>query len=102
MKFSKRPSAVPLQPIWTVMVSAKLDHSRVLVTKFGQNWSTLNGRSAGQRHTDTHTDKLVGFYDPIAPPVPNAPSSEPRNNADATFLDPVSYTHLTLPTILRV
>jgi len=31
---------------------AKLDHSRVLVTKFRQNRSTLKGRSAGQRHTD--------------------------------------------------
>ena len=39
------------------------------------------------------TDKPVGFYGPIAPPVPNAPSSRicgqnPRNDADATFLDP--------------
>jgi len=25
---------------------------------------------------DTQTDKPVGFYGPIAPPVPNAPSSE--------------------------
>ena len=38
--------------------------------------------------TDRQTDKPVGFYGPIAPQVPNAPSSEPRNNADATFLDP--------------
>jgi len=35
----------------------------------------------------------VGFYGPIAPPVPNAPSSRicgqnPRNDADATFRDP--------------
>jgi len=66
------------------------------VTKFGQNWSTLNGRSAGQRHTDTHTDKLVGFYDPIAPPVPNAPSSDPWNDADATFVDPHIYCRLPL------
>jgi len=29
--------AVPLRPIWTVMVAAKLDHSRVLVTKFHQS-----------------------------------------------------------------
>ena len=36
------------------MVAAKLDHSRVLVTKFHQNRSTLKGRSAGQKHTDTH------------------------------------------------
>jgi len=30
------------------MVAAKQDHSRVLVTKFHQNRSTLKGRSAGQ------------------------------------------------------
>ena len=33
------------------MVAAKLDQSRVLVTKFHQNRSTLKGRSAGQRQT---------------------------------------------------
>ena len=38
-------------------------------------------------------DKPVGFYGPIVPPVPNAPSSRicgqnPRNDADATFVDP--------------
>jgi len=38
-------------------------------------------------------NKPVGFYGPIVPPVPNAPSSRicgqnPRNDADATFLDP--------------
>ena len=54
-KFSKRRRAVPLRPIWTIMVAAKLDQSRVLVTMFHQNRSTLKGRSAGQRHT--HTDK---------------------------------------------
>ena len=53
-KFSKRRRAVPLQPIWTIMVAAKLDHSMVLVTKFHQNRSTLKGRSAGQRHRHTH------------------------------------------------
>ena len=37
------------------MVAAKLDHSRVLVTKFHQNRSTLKGRSAGERHT--HADR---------------------------------------------
>jgi len=36
-KFSKRHRAVPLRPIWTIMVTAKLDQSRVLVTKFRQN-----------------------------------------------------------------
>jgi len=39
-----------------------------------------------QRHRQTN--KPVGFYDPIAPPVPTAPSSDPRNDADATFVDP--------------
>ena len=38
------------------MVAAKLDQSRVLVTKFRQNQSTSKGRSAGQRHTDRQTD----------------------------------------------
>ena len=67
LKFSKRRRAVPLWPIWTIMVAAKLDHSRVLVTKFHQNRSTLKGRSAGQSHT--HRDCA-----PTA--VPNTPSSE--------------------------
>jgi len=56
LKFSKRHRAVPLRPIWTIMVAAKLDHSRVLVTKFHQNRSTLKGRSAGQRHTHRQTN----------------------------------------------
>jgi len=38
-------------------------------------------------------NKPLGYYGPIAPPVPNAPSSwicrqNPRNDADARFLDP--------------
>ena len=74
MKISKSRRAVPLQPIWSIAVAAKQGHSTVVVTKFRQNRSTLKSRSAGQRHT--HTDKPVGFYSPIAPPVPNAPSSE--------------------------
>jgi len=57
LKFSKRRRAIPLRPIWTIMVAAKLDHSRVLVTKFHQNRSMLKGRSAGQRQTDTQTDR---------------------------------------------
>jgi len=52
LKFSKRRRAVPLRPKWTIMVVAKLDYSRVLVTKFHQIRSTLKGRSAGQRHTN--------------------------------------------------
>ena len=55
LKFSKKCRAIPLRPIWTIMVAAKLDHSRVLVTKFHQNWLTLKGRSASQRHTDRQT-----------------------------------------------
>jgi len=50
----QRRCAVPLRTIWTIMVAAKLDQSRVLVTKFRQNRLTLKvrsaGRSAGQRH----------------------------------------------------
>jgi len=57
LKFSKRRLAVPLLPIWTIMVASKLDHSRILVTKFHQNRSTMKGRSAGQRQTDTDTDR---------------------------------------------
>jgi len=55
-KFSKRCRAVHLRPNWTIMVAAKLDQSRVLVTKFHQNRSTLKGRSAGQRHTHRQTN----------------------------------------------
>ena len=39
------------------MVAAKLDHSRVLVTTFRQNRSTLKSRSAGQRQARTHTHR---------------------------------------------
>jgi len=52
LKFSKSRHAVPLRPIWTILVAAKLDHSRVPVTKFRQNRLTLKGRNASQRHTD--------------------------------------------------
>jgi len=41
LKFSKRRRAVPLRPIWTIVVAAKLDQSRVRVTKFRQNRLTL-------------------------------------------------------------
>jgi len=43
------------------MVTAKLDHSRVLVTKFHQNQSRLKGRSASQRHTDRQTDRQTSW-----------------------------------------
>ena len=52
----------PLRPIWTIMVAANLDQSRVLVTTFHQNRSTMKGRSAGQRHTDTQTDRQAGWF----------------------------------------
>jgi len=58
-KFSKRRRAVPLRPIWIIMVAAKLYHSRVLVTKLHQNRSTLKGRSAGQKHTDRQTNPAL-------------------------------------------
>ena len=58
LKFSKRRRPVPLRPIWTIRVAAKLDQTRVLVTKFHQNRLTTKGRSAGQRHTDRQTDTL--------------------------------------------
>jgi len=54
LKFSKRRRAIPLLPIWAIMVAAKLDHSRVLVTKFHENRSTLKGRSTDQRHIHRH------------------------------------------------
>jgi len=53
----QRRRAVPLRPIWTITVAAKLDQIGVLVIKFRQNRLTLKGRSAGQRHTDRHTDR---------------------------------------------
>jgi len=56
LKFSKRRRAVTQQPIWTIMVAAKLDQSRVLVTKFRQNQLMLKGRSAGQKQTDRQTN----------------------------------------------
>jgi len=43
------------------------------------------GRTGCPRFT---RNKPVGFYDPIAPPVPNAPCSDPWNDEDATFVDP--------------
>jgi len=39
------------------MVAAKLDQTRVLVTKFRENRLTLKGRSAGQRHTHRQTHR---------------------------------------------
>jgi len=56
LKFSKRRRLVPLRPIWTIMVAAKLDQSTVLVTKLRQNRLTLKSRSAGQRHIDRQTN----------------------------------------------
>jgi len=50
---------VPLWPIRTIMAAARLDHSRVLVTKFHQNRSTLNGRSADKSYTHTHVEGVA-------------------------------------------
>jgi len=61
LKFSKRCSAVPLRPIWTIMVATKLDQSRVLVTKFRENRLTLKVEVPvrdTQTYTHTQTDKL--------------------------------------------
>jgi len=66
-RFLKRRRAVPLRPIWTIMVAAKLDHSSVFVTKFRENRSTLKDRNAGQRHTDTHTDRQTNSAENNSP-----------------------------------
>ena len=42
-KFSKRRRAFPLRPIWTIMVAAKLDQTRVLVTRFRQKSVNAEG-----------------------------------------------------------
>ena len=55
-KASRGLSAADVDHYGIIMVAAKLNHSRVLVTKFHQNRSTLKGRSAGQRHTDRQTN----------------------------------------------
>jgi len=55
-KASAPRHAVTLWLVWTIMVAAKLDHCRVLVTKFCQNRSALKGKSASERHTDRQTD----------------------------------------------
>jgi len=43
LKFSKRRRTVSLRPICTIMVAAKLDQSRVLVTKFCQKSVNVEG-----------------------------------------------------------
>ena len=53
----KKASRGPSAAVWTIMVAAKLDQSRVLVTTFRQNRLMLKGRSAGPRHTDRHTHR---------------------------------------------
>jgi len=62
----QRRRKIPLRPIWTIMVAAKLDQSRVLVIKFRQNRLTLKGRSASRRHTDRqtdrHTERQAGWF----------------------------------------
>ena len=60
LKFSKRCRTVPLRPIWTIMVVAKLDQTGVFVTKFRQNRLTLKGRSTGRNAGQRHTDRQTG------------------------------------------
>jgi len=57
LKFSKRCRAVPLRSIWSIMVAAKLDHSRVLVTKFHQNIGQRWRIEVPVRDTHTQTDR---------------------------------------------
>jgi len=54
LKFSKRLRAVPLRPMYNIMVAAKLDQSRVPVTKFHQNRLTLK---VAVPVRDTQTDR---------------------------------------------
>jgi len=86
LKFSERRRTVPLRPIWTIMVTAKLDQSSVLVTKFRQNRLTLKGRSAGQRHTDRQTNSAKN----------NGPSGlqsgQQTDTAENIHLTPLCYT----------
>jgi len=87
LKFSKRHHAVPLWPIWAIMVAAKLDHSRVLVTKFHQNRSTLNDRSAGQRHTHTETDRQTNSAENNGTSGLQSGQHPPRNFVDSNVVD---------------
>jgi len=43
LKFSKRHRTVPLRPIWAIMVVAKLDQSRVLVTQISSKSVNVEG-----------------------------------------------------------
>ena len=60
-KFSKRRHAVPLRPMWTIMVTAKLDHSTVLVTKFRQSRSTLKGRDTDRQTNSAENNGPSGL-----------------------------------------
>jgi len=60
LKFSKSRRAVPLRPIWALMVAAKLDHSRVLwpsFIKIGQRWRVELPVRDRQTDRHTHTDR---------------------------------------------
>ena len=61
------------------MIAAKLDQSRVLVTKFHQNRSTVKGRSAGQRHTDRQTDTQTRVTN-LASAKPQAKRNKRKTN----------------------
>jgi len=61
----QRGRAVPLRPIWTVMIAAKLDQSRVLVTKFRQNRLTMKVEEMVDvpvRDTDSQTGANFKMY----------------------------------------
>jgi len=67
LKFSKRHRTVPLRPIWTIMVVAKLDQSRVLVTNFvkiDQRWRVevpiRDTQTDRQTDRNTHTQTNAG------------------------------------------
>ena len=55
-KFSKRRRAVPLRPIWAIMVAAKLDKSGPC-DQVSSKSVNVEGRNAGQRHTHTKTHR---------------------------------------------
>ena len=58
--FKKASHGVPLRPIWTIMVAAKLDRVGSLWPKFHQNRLTLKVEvPVRDTHTDRQTDKRL-------------------------------------------
>jgi len=58
------------------LVSTKLDTFCYLTVHTAPCYVQSVWHNTGVWQTDRQTDKPVGFYGPIVPPVPNAPSSE--------------------------